>query len=273
METNRTRKQGIFWLGTIPYSSWEPCQPDGVRWIRGQHERGANTGYEHWQVLVAFSEKKTLAQCKRHFGDAGHWELSRSEAASEYVWKEDTRIGEQFEFGTKPFKRNSPQEWDNFWESAVSGDILDIPADIRIRHYTTFRRIREDYSKPIGMERTCEVFVGPTGTGKSREAWRAAGLEAFPKDPNSKFWCGYTGEKHVVIDEFRGRVDISHLLRWLDRYPVNVDLKGSSIPLRATKIWITSNLHPDEWYPELDPETVLALKRRLKITTFSNFFQ
>lgn len=71
-----------------------------------------------------------------------------------------------------------------------------------------------------------------------------------------------------MLDEFRGGIDISHILRWTDRYPVQVEIKGSSRPLLATRIWITSNLHPSKWYPDLDPETLAALLRRLTITEF-----
>lgn len=94
-------------------------------------------------------------------------------------------------------------------------------------------------------------------------------MDAYSKDPRSKFWCGYQGDKFVVIDEFRGGIDISHLLRWLDRYPVRVEIKGSSVPLCAEVIWITSNLSPDAWYPDIDPETLAALRRRLNITHFN----
>jgi len=66
----------------------------------------------------------------------------------------------------------------------------------------------------------------------------------------------------VVIDEFRGQIGISHMLRWLDKYPVVVESKGSNCVLAVEKIWITSNLSPDEWYPDLDEETKLALRRR-----------
>jgi len=34
---------------------------------------------------------------------------------------------------------------------------------------------------------------------------------------------GYRGQEHVVFDEFRGGIDISHVLRWFDRYPVIVE--------------------------------------------------
>jgi len=63
-------------------------------------------------------------------------------------------------------------------------------------------------------------------------------------------------------------IDICHMLRWLDRYPVRVEIKGSSRPLCARKIWITSNIHPRQWYPEIDGETLAALMRRLNITQF-----
>ena len=118
------------------------------------------------------------------------------------------------------------------------------------------------------MERKIFVFWGSTGTGKSRTAWEEAGLEAYPKDPRTKWWDGYTGQEHVVIDEFRGGIDIAHVLRWFDRYPVLVETKGGSIPLRATIIWVTSNLSPELWYPDLDADTFAALRRRLEIKHF-----
>lgn len=198
-----------------------------------------------------------------------HAEISRSAAASDYVWKEDTRVsGTQFELGVRPFKRNDPRDWDAIWEMAVAGNLVGIPASVRVQSYRTLRAICADHSKPVGMERTCFVFWGRTGTGKSRRAWDEAGVDAYSKDPNTKFWCGYNGQRNVVIDEFRGRIDVSHFLRWLDRYPVNVEIKGSSTPLCCERVWITSNLDPRAWYSELDEETLNALLRRLNITHF-----
>jgi len=58
------------------------------------------------------------------------------------------------------------------------------------------------------------------------------------------------------------------MLRWLDRYPVSVETKGGAMPLAARTIWITSNLDPRMWYPELDADTLAALLRRLNIIHF-----
>lgn len=120
------------------------------------------------------------------------------------------------------------------------------------------------------MERTIQVYYGKTGTGKSRRAWEEAGHDAYPKDPRTKFWCGYNGQSNVIFDEFRGGIDISHILRWTDRYPVVVETKGASTPLCATSLWFTSNLHPSEWYPDLDRETTNALLRRLSIVEMND---
>lgn len=203
------------------------------------------------------------------FGQSGHYELSRSSAANTYVWKDDTSAGERFEFGVLPFARNEKKDWEAVWEHAKNGNLDAIPADVRVVSYRTLRAIAADFDRPTGIIRTCHVFWGPTATGKSRRAWEEAGLSAYSKDPRSKFWCGYQGETNVVIDEFRGGIDISHLLRWLDRYPVRIEIKGSSRPLVGETFWITSNICPHAWYPEADYATVEALLRRLTIVDFT----
>jgi hypothetical protein len=93
-------------------------------------------------------------------------------------------------------------------------------------------------------------------------------MDAFSKDPRTKFWCGYRGQRKVVVDEFRGGIDIAHILRWCDRYPVQVEVKGASCPLVADEIWFTSNVDPRQWYPGLDELTLEALLRRFNIVHF-----
>lgn len=259
--------QGRYWLLTIPHHDFLPFLPTNVVYLRGQLERGNNTGYLHWQLLVAFNSKVRLNAIKNTFGQSCHAELSRSSAADEYVWKDDTRVeGTQFELGKRAFKRNSQTDWSSVLSEAKRGRLDTIPPDIVVRHYGNLRRIAMDNLQPVAQEREIKVYWGPTGVGKSRLAWSEATLDAYPKDPRTKFWDGYRGQEHVVIDEFRGGIDIAHLLRWFDRYPVNVEIKGAATTLKATKIWITSNLSPEEWYPDLDEQTKQALLRRLQIT-------
>lgn len=260
----RVYAQAKYWLLTIPYQDYLPWKPDGVGYVRGQMEVGAETGFRHWQLLVIFNKKVRLGKVKSLFGDSCHAEPSRSEAAEAYVWKEETRVeGTQFELGRKPVNRAKQADWDRIWNSAKEGKIEEIPADIRIRSYGSLKKIEKDYMPRVAVEREVRVYWGKTGVGKSRRAWEEAGLTAYPKDPCTKFWDGYQGDECVVIDEFRGQIGISHILRWFDRYPVSIETKGSGSVLRAKRIWITSNIHPNDWYPDLDQETKDALMRRL----------
>jgi len=262
------RRQGVIWILTIPFSAWSPPSElsDPLVYLKGQREIGAD-GYDHWQLICYFSSKQSLAGVKRVFPRETHGELTRSAAAEEYVWKDDTAVpNTRFTVGSRPVKRNSSIDWERVWSLAIAGDVLSIPASIRVQSYSTIRKIRSDYARPSAIERTCYVFYGATGVGKSRRAWDEAGLDAYPKSPSSKFWDGYQSHEHVVIDEFRGEIGVGHMLRWLDRYPVLVEIKGSAVVLAATTIWITSNLPPSCWYPELDQLTLEALLRRLVVT-------
>lgn len=264
--------QARWFIATIPHECFTPFLPPGISYIRGQLERGETTGYLHWQLVLHCTRPSTVTALRNILGPH-HYERTRSSAALQYVWKSDTAVdGTRFQLGQQPFKRNDPLDWNRVWESAVRGDLSAIPADIRVRNYNSLRRIHADHATANAIERQVFVFWGKTGTGKSLRAWEEAGLDAYPKDPRTKWWDGYTGQNHVVMDEFRGCVDIAHLLRWFDRYPVLVEVKGASTPLKATKIWITSNISPDNWYVDLDSETKAALRRRLQVTHFSNPF-
>lgn len=264
-----SKHQGIYWIGTLAWHTYVPWPQPQLAWSRGQLEL-SESGFLHWQLVIALPKKGTMAVLKRIFGNAGHWELARSRTAADYCWKEDTRVaGTQFEFGRRPICSSNKLDWDDIWAAAQTGSLDRIPSSIKVHCYSSLRRISTDFALPIGMERTCHVFWGPTGTGKSRRAWGEAGLLAYPKDPRTKWWCGYSNHEHVVIDEFRGAIDVSHLLRWLDRYPVLVEIKGGAQVLMAKSIWITSNLDPRLWYPDLDQDTLNALLRRLNITHFN----
>lgn len=112
----------------------------------------------------------------------------------------------------------------------------------------------------LGIE--VKVFYGPTHTGKTHAAREWLGGSYYDKGPTTKWWNGYRGQECILIDEFRGKIDISHLLKWCDKNRCSVETKGSETPFCGTKIAITSNLNPLQWWPELDGDTYQAFKRR-----------
>jgi len=75
---------------TIPDHAYTMYLPPNCSWIKGQREVGEG-GFQHWQLICAFKSKASLAAVRSTFGPY-HGELSRSELASEYVWKDDTAV-------------------------------------------------------------------------------------------------------------------------------------------------------------------------------------
>ncbi|AXH76392.1 MAG: helicase [Kajamanuvirus moutis] len=268
------QSKAIYWMLTIPHHNFVPWKPPGIQFIKGQLESGEESNYLHWQLFVVADKQSRLAAIKRIFGESVHCEATKSSAAEDYVWKEETAVaGTRFELGERKIKRNCPKDWERIKQQAIESKLDEIPADIFVRSYHSLKRISVDHARPNCREVRCRVFVGRTGSGKSHTAWSEAGLDAYPKDPLTKFWDGYQGHENVVIDEFRGIVSISHLLRWLDRYPMLVEIKGSATVLKAKNFWITSNLHPRQWYPELDALTYEALERRIEIVEMNEQYQ
>jgi len=126
------RRQAVYWMLTIPHHGFTPYLPSCCAYIKGQLERG-DGGFLHWQVLVVFKAKQSLLGIRRTFGE-WHAEPTRSAASSDYVWKDATAVAEtRFELGRIPFQRNNEEHWAKVWEHAVKGELLEIPADIRVQ--------------------------------------------------------------------------------------------------------------------------------------------
>jgi len=269
--TNKSNWKACYWICTSPAADFKPHLPANAAYIKGQREIG-ESGYDHWQFIVYFKQQQRLGAIKKTLGDTVHAEPTRSDAAEAYVWKDDTAVdGTRFEFGTKSIKRNKASDWDNIRRIAEQGllESSDIPSDIYVRCYHSLRSIAKDHAVPAFRgKQLVHVYWGKSGAGKSYRAFLECGDKFYLKSPTTKWWDGYRGQENIVIDEFRGVVDISHVLKWLDETPCSVEIKGSQVPLMSKKWWITSNIGPSEWYPNLDHETKCALMRRISCVEY-----
>lgn len=263
-----TQVNGHWFIGTVKEELWSPTQglPAGILYLKGQLERGASTGFVHWQ-LVAYCEKRQRVSGLSRFFGGGHWELTRSAASRDYVWKDDTYVSTRFELGSLPIRRNNKVDWDAIRVAAIAGLLDDpvIPASIYVQNYSSLCRIAKDHASPSFRPKHVELHWGVTGSGKSHFAWDKLGASAYAKNPRTKWWDAYKGQDSIIVDEFRGVIDISYILQWTDRYPLMLEVKGGAVPCNFTTLIFTSNLPIEQWYPDLDSATLQALKRRFHV--------
>ena len=218
-------QKAIYWLLTLNHHEFVPFKHEEVQYIRGQVERGQQSDYLHWQLFVVFTKQVRLGTVKRLFGKSVHAETARSEAAFDYVWKDDTAV------------EGPGSSW--ACERCKEIVVRIGPGSLNLRKKATSKKSRQTW--------WCEIITNSSGLGwtmldllhdkfpseflsdlpaqEKSCCMGEAGLDAYPKDPLSKFWDGYSGQESVVIDEFRGVVSISHLLRWLDRYQCSWKLR------------------------------------------------
>lgn len=286
-------KPAMWWMVSGPVSKLnEVTLKDGIKYIKGQQEIGKNgternpDGYHHWQLVVCLSSKQRLTGIKKLFPKEFHLEPTRSAAALDYVFKEDTRVeGTQIELGTPPFKRNSRVDWAQQKQLAIEGKLDEIEPQIFINNYRTLKQIRGDYAtlQPRGEVKTM-VFWGVSDSGKSRRAKIESGYQdadgnllyenhrdIYVKTSSHKWWDGYNGQKKVIMDEFDGSIGINYLKVWTDPTgpPCSVETKGGVVPLLANQFWIISNKDWRDWYPDASKVDKQACRRRWRIHQFT----
>ena len=72
------------------------------------------------------------------------------------------------------------------------------------------------------------------------------------------------GQSTVLIDDFAGNVGLTQLLQILDRYPVQVPVKGGFVWWCPNVIIITTNVPLEQWYDYSSrQDSLAALQRRI----------
>lgn len=155
--------------------------------------------------------------------------------------------------------------WEDAWTAAKEGRIEDIPGDIRVRQYSTLRRIERDYMPAVERLRgPCGTWIwGAAGSGKTRAVLDQI-PDAFPK-PRNQWWDGYQREPIVLVDDVdRFNVKLGGFFKhWADAYPFIGEIKGGSIKIRPQRIIVTSQYKIEEIWD--DQETRQALLRRFVV--------
>jgi hypothetical protein len=115
----------------------------------------------------------------------------------------------------------------------------------------------------------CEVIVhyGKSRTGKTRDIPDGAGKIRI--DSDGKAWFDDCIDREIVyIDEFYGNIKVSEFLQITDNYAHPMRIMGAFYPRKYHTMYITSNVHPDQWYNNVHVDQQEAVLNRLKIVQY-----
>lgn len=255
---------------------------DRFSYIVFQKEIAPSTGREHLQGYAELFVQTRFSLVKKQFGDGVHLEARKGsqKQAIKYCTKEASRCQEPKTSG-EPKKQGKRSDLLSVRDAVMEGktDLELYEDDTCFAPMLKYRGGIREFRNMLRMKdrqiagKEVYVYWGAAGAGKTRKVWEDNPEENIFVKPAGKWFDGYHGQEVVLIDDFTGKDDLEMgmLLKILDRYPMSVPVKGSFTYWGAKKIYITSNLSPDEWYPLATVEQHAALRRRMtKLVKFSN---
>ncbi len=228
-----------------------------ARYLCGQLEL-ADTGQEHFQGYLQLTRSRAHAWVRRNLSNTAHIEVQRGTniQARNYCQKVASRILpfiEQGEFSHGQGMRGDLISFRDAIRNGVTQTTLieELPC-VMARYPRFYSMVRALYPPERKVDLKVILNYGSTGTGKTRFAYdNYPMLFALPLSSTSMWFDGYDMHKVVLLDDFAGRsskVSLNYTLRLLDRYAVQVPVKGGYSWWLPELIIITTNVHPNDWY-------------------------
>ncbi len=242
-----------------------------IQYFVYQEEQG-EAGTVHLQGYVQFRAVTRMSAIKSMFGRRVHCDASRGtpEQASAYCQKEESRVdlGDSGEWGElyQPTKDKLVNALKAIRDGSLPSAVMeDYPvAFVRNRDGIQDYHLRLKGARRWAMQ--VDVFVGPTGSGKSATAdSENPGAYYVPWPTGGRWWWpGYEGQQCVVMDEFRHQIKMDVMLKMLDRYDWTLEAKGRNFQFVSHKIVLTTNIDPRDWYSGVPISKKEPLQRRIR---------
>lgn len=229
---------------------------DRIVYLCYQKEKCPSTGKDHFQGYLQFRKKlrnRLTAMKKIH--NTAHWGACKGSDIENYKYcsKNDSAYPDTFEeFGereerTKGGTRSDLQEVKKMIDGGASEvEIADAHFGVWCQYHRAFTRYRMLKAERRREKTEVEVYLGEPGSGKSRAAWERY-PDAYDWNDN-KWWDGYENQEVVIMDDFKGNITYTELLKLMDRYPKRVETKGGFATFNSKKIIITSCVEIEDWY-------------------------
>lgn len=268
--------------------NWPMCSVGSEEECTGlvfQVEVCPDTGREHVQGYAEFPKPCRFQFVQALLGITGaHCEGRKKsrEACVKYCTKDETRkpdtqpvlLGSLAEQDPTAYKTRQGKRTDisAMVDAIKSGkraiECLEQDPDTYVKYSRGMQEVRRIVQQSMQTrgrpELKVTVYWGEAGTGKTRRVYDTHGFEnvfTLIADNSACWFDGYEGQDVLLIDDFKGWIQYSLLLKVLDIYPLRLPVKGSFTYAAWTKVYITSNYDPKTWYTgDHDPA---ALARRI----------
>lgn len=239
-----------------------------VKYIVFGEEVGSN-GTPHLQGYINFTNAKRLQEVHLIPGlERGHFEVARGTAKQNFDYT--TKDGQFFEYGAIPAQGKRSDIFEAVETMKRAKSLVAVAEEhpvAYVKYAGGFAKLLQALDcKKRDFKTKVWWFHGPTGSGKSRLAYEIGNLSTgcYSKMPRNKWWDGYSHEDVVIVDDYRKDLCTFHeLLALTDRYPYQVEMKGSSIQFRSKIIIFTSPLPPKEMWDGRTEEDIGQLMRRV----------
>lgn len=228
-------------------------------------EKCPSTGKLHYQGWCVFhNERSEIAVCKKY---GCYFRIMEGKFKHNYKYcSKDNNVKE---FGEPPCqgKRNDLKQYaDDIREGIIT--IEDILIDDPII-YHKYGRTLEKIQNLVYKERTekpeVHWYYGKGGCGKTRQAIDQH-PDYYQKESRNIWWDGYKQQHTIIIDDFRkDDMPFNTLLKILDRYKYQGEIKGGHIHINSPLIIITSDEGPHHFWQGND---LVQIRRRIDVIKY-----
>ena len=228
------------------------------------------SGTPHLQGAVTFKRVYTFKQVKKLHPKA-HWEIAKAASDFNYCKK----LGGEIVRDESKQSQGKRTDIEDVRELLEAGEKMNqIMKKARTMQAVSFARAWYQYNEqhlPINTKIDIFWYYGCSGVGKTKKVLEETESIKLFIPCSFKWWDGYEGHEAVLLDDLRPTWCCpEQLLRLLDpyRYQYRVEVKGSTRPLLATKMYITTPWHPADFWKDTHEDPAQLLRRITELVHF-----
>lgn len=221
-----------------------------------QIEKAPTTGAIHIQGYCHFKNARSLSGVKKLLTRETHLEVAKGTAKQnrDYCMKTDSRLEGTVptEIGEMPLqgeRMDLIKAGKDFMDGKSKSWMAENHTAAVMRYGAGLERVRQWYDEKLERTKPVKAFFlwGETGVGKTKWVYDTFGKENVYRviDGKHKYWWdGYDNRQHkcVLFDEIGGEHSLTDVLRFIDQYTENGEVKGGRVRLLFEYAVFTSNI-------------------------------